>query len=320
MNKSNIIRVLDAERLDLSPEEKKASYGEFGVQNTYLMLGYFSLIGLTRVHCMLSDYHTALRTLDHVDVAQGGPYPQVTDCYVTLYYYMGFCYLMSRRYNDAIATFSSVLLYISRTKDYHNSRTSQYDQMMKKVDRMYALLSIAVTLSPQRIDESVHNTLRDKNQDKLQRMQRGELSAFEELFCYGCPKFVTVATPDYGQAPSQNTTQDALRRQVSIFIKEVSQQSSLPVMRSYLKLYTTIGTGKLASFLDTDEDTVRYVNVVCVCVSFLLLPFSLSLSPDCRVCLFVMLRVFVCCNALETPRTMMIGKQTVLYEHIPYYY
>ena len=44
---------------------------------------------------------------------------------------------------------------------------------MKKNEQMYALLAIAVSLSPQRIDENVHSVLKEKYADKMARMQRG---------------------------------------------------------------------------------------------------------------------------------------------------
>lgn len=40
-------------------------------------------------------------------------------------------------------------------------------------------------------------------------------------------------------------------------MNEVKQQSILPVIRSYLKLYTSIPISKLAKFLETDENSLR---------------------------------------------------------------
>lgn len=42
--------------------------------------------------------------------------------------------------------------------------------------------------------------------DKMQKMTRGGESAFEELFQYACPKFITPAPPSL-DAPSMNTNQ-----------------------------------------------------------------------------------------------------------------
>ena len=41
---------------------------------------------------------------------------KVTLCHITLFYYVGWSYLMMRRYVDAIKTFSNILFYIGETK------------------------------------------------------------------------------------------------------------------------------------------------------------------------------------------------------------
>ena len=54
---------------------------------------------------------------------------QVPACHVTTCYYVGFAYMMVRRYQDAIRTLSNILLFIQRTKQHFQSRTYLYDQV-----------------------------------------------------------------------------------------------------------------------------------------------------------------------------------------------
>ena len=56
-------------------------------------------------------------------------YSRVPACQITTFYYVGFCYMMMRRYQDAIRTLSNVLLYIQRTKQMFQSRAQLYDQV-----------------------------------------------------------------------------------------------------------------------------------------------------------------------------------------------
>ena len=74
-------------------------------QNDLKALGYFSLVGQLRVHCMLGDYYCALRSIDHIKMLAGNDEElfcsTVTPCHITLYYYTGFCYMMLHRYSDA---------------------------------------------------------------------------------------------------------------------------------------------------------------------------------------------------------------------------
>lgn len=51
-------------------------------------------------------------------------------CQITTFYYVGFAYMMMRRYQDAIRTLSNILLYIQRTKTMFQSRAQLYDQVM----------------------------------------------------------------------------------------------------------------------------------------------------------------------------------------------
>jgi len=236
---------------------------EFQKHPLYKMLGYFSIIGLVRVHCMMGDYHLAIKTLEPIDLTnKKGLFTRVTACHITLYYYLGFSYLMMRRYVDSIKTLTTILLYISRTKQYH-TRSYQYESMMKKSEQMYALLAIAVALCPQRIDENIHAVLREKYGEKMARMQRGEETAFSETFTFACPKFVQPATPDYGVEPSPNQGQEAMLLQQRLFMQEVRQQVPIPIIRSYLKLYSTISIPKLTSFLDTQEEEAIRSHLAC---------------------------------------------------------
>ena len=118
-------------------------------------------------------------------------------CQISTYYYVGFAYIMMRRYADAIRTFSHILLYVQRTKPLYQAKTYQNDQVYiyryvgtfmnifdfwcsiqinKQTEKMYVLLSVCLVLHPQRIDESLQSILRDKpHAERIMRMQKGEL-------------------------------------------------------------------------------------------------------------------------------------------------
>ncbi|KAI9105367.1 RNA polymerase I-associated factor PAF67-domain-containing protein [Phlyctochytrium arcticum] len=230
--------------------------GDFGSRPLYRLLGYFSIIGLLRVHCLLGDYVLALKTMENVELNKKGLFARVTACHVTTYYYVGFAYMMMRRYSDAIKAFAHILLFISRTKQYH-TRSYQFEAISKKSEQMYALLSMCVALSPQRIDENVHTAMREKYGEQFAKMQRGEegLPTFEELFIFSCPKFISPVPPDYEVAV--NAAQEPTRHQQKIFMAEVRTQLLVPTIRSFLKLYTTLGVEKLAAFINLPVDEVR---------------------------------------------------------------
>lgn len=44
--------------------------GEYGTKPLYRMLGYFSIIGLLRVHSLLGDFTLALKVMENVELNQ----------------------------------------------------------------------------------------------------------------------------------------------------------------------------------------------------------------------------------------------------------
>ena len=269
IQKSRIVEQLEAAQQGNDPDEVA---GDFGTRPLYKQLGYFSIIGLLRVHVLLGDYTLALKMLDHIDLHKkaqtstpalsGMPsINRVTACHVTCYYYVGFAYLMLKRYPDAIRCLSHILVFIMRLRQYH-TRSWQYDQISKMGDRMYALLAIACALSPTRLDENVQTAMREKNGDQFNKMSRGGkegLAAFEELFLFACPKFITGNAPPYHDAEALQAFMNApildpAQHQVRIFLSDVKSQLSNANIRSFLRLYTTLGTDKLANFLEVEEE------------------------------------------------------------------
>jgi translation initiation factor 3 subunit L len=253
VEKSNINRQLEVYTSGGDPDSVA---GEFGRHSLYKMLGYFSLVGLLRLHSLLGDYYQALKVLENIDFNKKNMYSRVPACQITTYYYVGFAYMMMRRYQDAIRTFSNILLYIQRTKQLFQNRTYLYDQLNKQNEQMYTLLALCLVLHPMRIDESVHSQLREKFADKMLRMQKGDIQEFETSFSFACPKFLSPVPPNY-DAPPANFHKEPMMQQLKVFEDEVIQQTQLPIIRSYLKLYTTLPIAKLATFMDMTEEELR---------------------------------------------------------------
>ncbi|KAG5225368.1 eukaryotic translation initiation factor [Salix suchowensis] len=191
-----------------------------------------------------------------------GVYATVIGSHITAIYHYGFANLMLRRYVDAIREFNKILLHIYKTKQYHH-KSSQYEQILKKNEQMYALLAICLSLCQQvkLLDETVNAQLREKYGEKMARMQRYDDEAFaiyDELFSYACPKFITPSAPSF-EEPLVNYNQDAYRLQLKLFLYEVKQQQLLSGVRIFLKVYSTISLGKLANYMEVDEPTLRTI-------------------------------------------------------------
>ncbi|XP_022664137.1 eukaryotic translation initiation factor 3 subunit L-like [Varroa jacobsoni] len=252
VQKSNINQQLEVFSKGGNPDEVA---GEYGSRPLYKMLGYFSLIALLRLHSQLGDYYQAIKVLQHLELNRKG-LSRVPACQVSTYYYVGFAYMMMRRYEDAIRTFSDVLVYIGRTKtSFQSSRNYQLRQMNNQMEKMYALLSICMVLHPQRMDESVLQQLKLKHSENMMKMSQGDLDTFERQFCAGCPRFLSPVSPfTYDIQNMKHEEIEALsaqpqQQQWRAFRGEVVAQMNIPNMRSFLKLYTTMPVEKLTKFV-----------------------------------------------------------------------
>lgn len=261
VDKSNINKQLEVYTSGGNPDSVA---GDFGRHSLYKMMGYFSLVGLLRLHSLLGDYYQAIKVLENIELNKKSLYSRVPGCQITMYYYVGFAYMMMRRYADAIRTFSNILLYIQRTKGMFQTKTYQNDQINKQTDQMYVLLAICLVLHPQRIDESLHSMLKEKNYaDKMNKMQQGELGEFEACFNFACPKFLSPVAPSYDSPLMQDSAhKEPLRLQMKVYMDEVKQQTLLPTIRSYLKLYTSMPLDKLANYMNITVDELE-TNLLC---------------------------------------------------------
>ena len=184
-------------------------------------------------------------------------------------YHVGFAYFMLRRYTDAIRHFNASLVFINRHK-VAATRPYALDLLLKKQEQMYALVAMAVTLGGsgagggsngnngvmRLLEEGVVGALREKHGDDMSRMAQGVVSAFDEMFSFSCPKFVTPSPPEApgadGEGAGANFNEEAYRAQLKTFIAEVGSFEKLPALRSYLKLYTTISIAKLADLMEIE--------------------------------------------------------------------
>merc|ERR1712179_657182 len=259
VDKSNINKQLEEYAAGRNPDTVA---GEFGRVPLYKMLGYFSLVGLLRLHSLLGDYYQAIKVLERIELnKKSSLQSRVPGCQITMFYYVGFGYMMMRRYNDAVRTFSNILLYIQRTKGLFQLKTYQNDQINKQTDQMYVLLATCLVLHPQRIDESLHSMLKEKNYaEKMNKMQANDLAEFEACFTFACPKFLSPVPPTIEENASDNAGlihKEPLKLQLKVFLDEVNQQMILPTIRSYLKLYTSMPLDKLADYLDISVDELE---------------------------------------------------------------
>ena len=104
VEKSMIIQILEREKEGLEEFTATDGYDQNGGSNVLKVLGYFSMVGLLRVHSLLGDYQTGLKRLLPINVSQQqGVFISVIGSHITTMYHYGFANLMLRRYADRFA-------------------------------------------------------------------------------------------------------------------------------------------------------------------------------------------------------------------------
>lgn len=224
--------------------------------STKQQFGYFASIELSRLECLLGDHSaalsavSALRLLDREE-----PFHAVLSAHTNVFYHVGVSLLMLRRHADTIGVLGEVLLHVSRVlrPGAASLRTGTQTTLQKIMDKIIALLAIAMALSPaSRVDDQVRELVESKLGDKLRRMQQGDANTFEDCFEAACPKFVSPLVPAELPSPS-NLCQEAVRMQVAVFVSEALQQARLLKLRSYTRMYSSIELAKLARFNESSE-------------------------------------------------------------------
>lgn len=120
VERSMIIQILEQEKEGLEQFTATDGYDYSGGSNVLKVLGYFSMVGLLRVHCLLGDYHTGLKCLLPIDISQQGVYTSVIGSHITTIYHYGFANLMLRRYVNLLPSPLGLLLFCLCIYDYFN--------------------------------------------------------------------------------------------------------------------------------------------------------------------------------------------------------
>jgi translation initiation factor 3 subunit L len=197
----------------------------------HYLLGYFALVGLNRLECLLGDFQNALSVAEpvmeesrSVHAGAGLLLSSSIIAQVSLHYHIGLSYLMIRKYHEAIKTFVSVLdvyfKYMESVKQQQRAQQQQQQQQQgqpvqpppknaddlaagKLVDKVAAMLLIVHHLCPgQHIPENIRGHLTgEKMKDKLRHVQSGDVDEIVTLFVVSAPKFISPAT-DYDAAAS----------------------------------------------------------------------------------------------------------------------
>mmetsp|Transcript_1325 Transcript_1325/g.3089 ORF Transcript_1325/g.3089 Transcript_1325/m.3089 type:complete len:526 (+) Transcript_1325:108-1685(+) len=244
----------DKAMVRMSPQEREKKFLE-GVGVPHILfetLGVYALIGMLRVYTMTGDYTSGIDLIKCIDLNGNHENVCVPAAYTTLHYYLSFCYLSTRRYEECVRTATDGLIYLQRNRALL-PRTYQKGNIEKMQEQMFGILAIATSLVPQRISESLAGDMRNRFGDQIRRMRKMEKDAFKEVYNAVVPKFIPMKTLS-GGFDTKSNPDEGLQLQTKVFMEEIESMSKVPDIYSYLKMCTAIHVDKLKNFLKESGD------------------------------------------------------------------
>jgi translation initiation factor 3 subunit L len=246
---------------------KSSTSTSTNTSNVRYQFGYFAAIELARIQCLIADYNTSLSTIAHLRLFdyRNELFVSLPICHFNVFYHIGVCYMMLRRWNESLDVFSEIILYVLRILKPGASssfRPGVPQQLQRMVDKAMSLTGILMTITPSyRIDDSIKEAIENKVLEKIRRLSNGDRSSASELFETSCPKFISPLVPDYGL--TVNMHQVVFNHQSTIIVDEIMQFIPFLKLRSFLSMYASIDVSKLSRFTEIPE-----IDLICLLLSY----------------------------------------------------
>eukprot|EP00484_Ammonia_sp_Unknown_P000484 CAMPEP_0197022516 /NCGR_PEP_ID=MMETSP1384-20130603/3368_1 /TAXON_ID=29189 /ORGANISM="Ammonia sp." /LENGTH=571 /DNA_ID=CAMNT_0042450573 /DNA_START=36 /DNA_END=1748 /DNA_ORIENTATION=+ len=261
------------------------------------MLGFFSLIGLCRIHTILGDYRTAVDVMDPVDLKAKSAITKLASCGISAHYYLSFAYIMTRRSPDAHSMLSTLLrnpryekggirrrfafTEMDDEKDKKKGKEVASDQELSDkdryhrsylnneamLDRAWAMLAVAQTQSPSKLDEAtlggpLHeyfgNEMDDIN-DNTSSAERRKAS-YAKLFSTAAPDFINTFDPFDFEKLAKVTAQELCNNQFRAFMRLTNKRMDMLKIKNEIRLFRVIPLAKLAKAMGYEEDEISKLN------------------------------------------------------------
>jgi len=220
--------------------------------------GYFSLVCLLRLHVLCCEYAAGLKAVEPIEMKKLGIFTKAFPCLITLFYYAGFCYLMTKRYKESVKIFETVLSSYIKYKQFF-SKSFQAESMNKQADKMLNLLAVSLKFYQIPLDENVSSLLKERLGDKLERLNKYDQNAFSDCFSYGCPKLIPpIINKEHIKTYGfDRNIMELVNQQKDVLLGEFQKIKELNNLDGVLRLYSSIKLDKLAKVMKLTPDQLK---------------------------------------------------------------
>ena len=131
--------------------------------------------------------------------------------------------------------------------------------MSKQADKMLNLLAISLKFYQIPLDENVTSLMKEKLDEKLEKISKYDINSFNDLFSYGCPKLIqSIQIKEYFKTMGfdRNIT-EIMNQQRDILLGEFQKIQQLNNLDGVLRLYSSIKLDKLAKVMRLTPEQLK---------------------------------------------------------------
>ncbi|KAK7197238.1 eukaryotic translation initiation factor 3 subunit L [Novymonas esmeraldas] len=212
--------------------------------NTGALSGFYAIVTKSKLNVLLGDYYAALTELEPLDVYNKGRavLTRVTPCAVSVFYHIGFSYLMIHRFEDASNSFRRCV-----TVKLNGRRFSE--RVQQDAAYMYVCARVLGGMPINNISSYLDSRKISAFEDDRESLRTGDEERFRDVFDRCSPKFLTVPPSD--GSPVKGT--EGRELQARMFRRAVQQQQDIIKLRGYFKVYQNTKMNLLETLLEVDD-------------------------------------------------------------------
>jgi len=165
---------------------------------------------------------------------------------------------MTKRYKEAVKIFEAIISSYIKYKQFF-SKSFQAEAMSKLNDKMLNLLAVALKFYNIPLEENVSSLLKERLGEKLDKLNKYDVAAFNDCFGYGCPKLIPpLLNKDHLKTYGfDRNLMETMNQQKELLVQEFQKIQQLNNLDGVLKLYSSIKLDKLAKVMKLTPEKLK---------------------------------------------------------------
>jgi len=177
-------------------------------------------------------------------------YSRSWSCLSSLFYFAGSAYLLDKKYIQATKLLETIVCFSDKYKHFF-TKSFQYDNIIRQLDRALLLLCICLSLNQIPINTLAKGLITDKCTERFEKLLKYDKACFEESFTHGSSKMIQplLKSDDFKNNGFLENTEDPMKEIVNTFQAEFAKSQVLNNVEGILDLYPRIPIAKFVKIM-----------------------------------------------------------------------